>query len=260
MHLSFDPNCPRDTADMFNHLRAMGKIDEAVQVHVSDVIPATAVAPVPVSTVPVPVAPLGAPTPGVSPTQALAAIMPADAVELDTNGMPWNEAYHSSGRTKTAKNVWKARSGKGPEAKAALAAHIASQAGGAAVPLVPAPVAEVPVAPATAPVAEVPVAPAAPVAPVPVAPAAVAPVAPAGLPGALPAAVAPVAPAPTYDDFVARFVGMMEPNIASGEPAIIQDAQAVYDALGITTETMPNLQTDPALLARAYAYLEQLAA
>ncbi len=251
MQLSFDPNDPRDVADMFNHLRAMGKIDEAVQVHVSDVIPGTAVPSAPAFIAPVPTVPapfpVGAPTPGVSPTQALAAIgapVAADTVELDSNGMPWNEAYHSSGKTKTAKNVWKARSGKGPEAKAALAAHMAAQAAPVGAPAVaPVPVTEVPVAPALVPVAEV-------------------PVAPAVLPGALPAAVAPApVPAPaTYDDFVARFVGMMEPNIASGEPAIIQDAQAVYDALGITTETMPTLQTDPAVLARAYAYLEQLAA
>lgn len=183
----------------------------------------TATSPMPPPASPPP-APPSAPA-AAAPTAPAAPTSPAGGVELDKNGLPWDQRIHSSNKTKTKDGSWRARSGFNDEAlkkriEAELRASVAANA-------------------AVAPPPPPPAAPPAPAAPVVTAAAAAVglPIAPPPAPPAPPPAAAPAA---TFADLMVR----LGPALADGRLSPEKCAQVLspFNLTGIhQLATAPNL-------------------
>lgn len=203
---------------------------------------ATLSAPVP----PVPTAPVT-----VAPTASGAApSTPASSVELDKNGLPWDERIHAGTKTKLKSGEWKAKKQVDPALVAQVEAELRAR-----VAASPAPV---------APVAAVPAVPAAPAALV-VDPAAVFGGAATGVPPApaIPTAppVAPLAPAATVAPSVnadpATFEQLM-PRITAAVTAGIMPPTAVGAACAAHgVASVVTLQQSPQFVPLVWATLKQ---
>lgn len=192
---------------------------------------ATPSAPVP----PVPTAPAT-----VAPTASAAApVTPASGVELDKNGLPWDERIHAGTKTKIKSGEWKAKKG----VEAALVAQVEAEL---RARMAAAPVAAVPAAPAVADPAAVfgAAAPGVPPAPaIPTAP----PV--AALAPAVPAAPSAVADPTTFEQLM--------PRITAGVTAGILPATAVGQACAAHgVASVVTLQQQPAFVPLVWATLK----
>lgn len=210
---------------------------------------ATLSAPVPnVPTAPVTVAPTAS---GAAPS------IPASGVELDKNGLPWDERIHAGTKTKIKSGEWKAK--KGVEAatvaqvEAELRARVSAgnaPAGVAAVPTAPIAVIPAIANPATSPASDpaavfggaapgVPPAPAIPTAPP------VAPLAPA-------ATVAPSVSADpaTFEQLMPRITAAVTAGIMP--PTAVGAACAAHGIASVVT-----LQQSPAFVPLVWATLKQ---
>lgn len=179
-----------------------------------------------------PSAPPTAPA-AVAPTAGAMAASPANGVDLDIHGLPWDERIHAGTKRKNADGSWTAKRGLNDPAllqrvQAELRARVAGQ-GPAATP-------------AAAPVAPAPVAP-----PVAVVPPFVPPV--AGFPPVQPAAPsAPAAPT-TFEQFMTRVT-----------PACMQGVMPLDAVQGACiAQGLPNvqaLQQHPTFIPQTWAYLQ----
>ncbi len=222
-----------------------------------------AVAPFTAGAVPLPIAPeattaitsgatLSAPVPNVptapgmvAPTASGAApSTPASGVELDKNGLPWDERIHAGTKTKLKSGEWKAKKSVDP----ALVASVESELR-ARVAASPAPVAAVPAVPAAPAVDPAAVfgAAAPGVPPVPVIPTAppVAPLAPA-------ATVAPSVSADpaTFEQLMPRITAAVTAGIMP--PTAVGAACAAHGVASVVT-----LQQSPQFVPLVWATLKQ---
>lgn len=174
----------------------------------------------------------------------------AASVELDKNGLPWDERIHAGTKTKLKSGEWKAKK----QVDSALVAQVEAELR-ARIAAMPAPVAAVPAVPAA------PVAPAAPV----VDPAAVFGGAAPGVPPApaIPTAppVAPLAPAATVAPSVsadpATFEQLM-PRITAAVTAGIMPPTAVGAACAAHgVASVVTLQQSPQFVPLVWATLKQ---
>ena len=174
----------------------------------------------------------------------------AASVELDKNGLPWDERIHAGTKTKLKSGEWKAKKQVDPALVAQVEAELRAR-----VAASPAPVAAVPAVPAA------PVAPAAPV----VDPAAVFGGAAPGVPPApaIPTAppVAPLAPAATVAPSVsadpATFEQLM-PRITAAVTAGIMPPTAVGAACAAHgVASVVTLQQSPQFVPLVWATLKQ---
>lgn len=162
------------------------------------------------------------------------AAAPATGVELDAEGLPWDERIHAGTKTKTVKNVWKAKKGLDDEAwvndiKNELRARV-----GGAVPQPQAPAAVVQQPAALPPLGAGPfVPPAAALQPVQ-------PVAPS----------VPAGPPQNFDEFMPRITAACNANIVPMEA--VQAACTAYQLPSIT-----SLQQNPTYVPHVWAYLQQ---
>lgn len=190
---------------------------------------ATPTAPVP----PVPTAPVT-----VAPTASAAApVTPASGVELDKNGLPWDERIHAGTKTKIKSGEWKAKKG----VEAALVAQVEAElrARMAAAPAAPA-------APVVADPAAVfgAAAPGVPAAPAPFVPPA-APLAPAA-----PAAPSVSADPTTFEQLMPRITAAVTAGIIA--PTAVGAACAAHGVASVVT-----LQTNPQFVPLVWATLKQ---
>lgn len=171
----------------------------------------------------------------------------AASVELDKNGLPWDERIHAGTKTKLKSGEWKAKKSVDPALVASVEAELRARM--AATP---------------APVAAVPAVPAAPVAPA-VDPAAVFGAAAPGVPPAptIPTAppVAPLAPAATVAPSVsadpATFEQLM-PRITAAVTAGIMPPTAVGAACAAHgVASVVTLQQSPQFVPLVWATLKQ---
>lgn len=206
---------------------------------------APAVAPFTAGAVPLPIAPeattaitsgamLNAPVPNVPTAPGMVALTasgaapstPASGVELDKNGLPWDERIHAGTKTKLKSGEWKAKK----SVDAALVASVEAELR-ARMAATPAPVAAVPAVPA-------------------------APVAPAGDPAAVFGAAAPgVPPAPTIP--TAPPVAPLAPAatvapLASADPATFEQLMPRITA-AVTAGIMPPTAVGAACAAQGVA-------
>lgn len=153
----------------------------------------------------------------------------ADAVIVDSAGIPWNPDCHTSNKATKADGTWKMKPGAKDAYEAHNAAHAAAktEAAGAAMT---APV-EAPAAPVETPAA---------------------PTAPAGMPGAaaMPGSPTPNTPQPPleYDAVAQRFVDMLAKYPGS-------DYSVIYNDLSINVDTF---DTDQSAMRRLWAYMDAI--
>lgn len=147
------PSPAIDPAAVFGQPAQVGVDPAAVFGGAAAQIPPAPTAPAAAPQAPGPVAPVNAATPASAPSTAAAT--PSNGVDLDADGLPWDERIHAGSKTKTTKGVWTAKRGVNDGAfiakvKAELRALMA-----------------IPAAPAAPPVqAQIPMPPAAPPAPI----------------------------------------------------------------------------------------------
>lgn len=217
-------------------------------------IPPAPTAPAAAPQAPGPVAPVNAATPASAPSTAAAT--PSNGVDLDADGLPWDERIHAGSKTKTTKGVWTAKRGVNDGAfiakvKAELRALMA-----------------IPAAPAAPPAqAQIPMPPAAPPAPIVTAAGAavglpVAPL-PPGSPEAALAATVQAPPVPpsaaavtlgayagpaTFPDLITVFTPAMSQGRLTTE--MLNEA---CNAAGVPS--LPLLASRPDLIPQVFTYI-----
>jgi len=166
------------------------------------------------------------------------AAAPATGVELDAEGIPWDERIHAGTKTKTVKNIWKAKKGLNDEAAVnAIKAELKARAAGG----VPAPVAAA--APAQQPQGG----------PAPLPPLGAGPFVPPGAvspPAQTVAPSAPVGPPSTFEQFMPRITAACTSGVLPMEA--VQAAVTAYQLPSITA-----LQQNPTYVPHVWAYLQQ---
>lgn len=210
------------------------------QPNVPGVLPGSFVPPMPgvLPSAQLPGLPAGAPSANATPTGTPAAgpATAGPAVELDAEGIPWDERIHQVTKGKTTKNLWKVKKGFNndtllaqikDELKARVAAGGATAAPAAAVQPQGGPAALPPLG-------------AGPFVP----PAAFSPPAPAAAPSA------PVGPPTTFDQFMAKMSAACTANILPMEA--VQAAVTAYQLPSITA-----LQTNVTYIPHVFQYLQQ---
>lgn len=163
-------------------------------------------------------------------------------LDLDAEGLPWDERIHSSNRKKTDKGLWTKRKGLNDDAMvAAVKAELRARSAGGAAP-----------APAAAPVPQLPGA-VAPLVP-PAGPAALPAIAP--LPGALPpltagtSAPAVALPAPeTFEQLMPRVAAAVANGVIP--PDAINNAMS-----GLGLQGVAHLQANPAYVPHVWSALK----
>lgn len=197
----------------------------------------------PVSSTLPPVAPaVPAPMPApvaVAPSAPAAPMTPANDVELDSKGLPWDERIHASTKTKVADGTWKAKRGINDPAlvarvEAELRARIAA----------PAPAAE------HAPAMDAAAVFGGAVAPAPLPPAAIVPPAAPSLPAA-PAAPSVGADPTTFE----QLMSAISPLVVAGKlPPTATNQAATANGLA----NIVALQTQPAFVPLVWATIKQM--
>lgn len=156
---------------------------------------------------------------------------PAGGVELDTDGLPWDERIHAGTKTKTQSGHWKAKKGLNDEAMVnRIKAELRARMGGA------------PVLPVTGAASTA----------LPTPPAAAAPFAPPAAPSAPALPVAPLASADptTFDQFIARVSAGVHAGVLP--PTAAQEAVVAHNMKSVT-----DLQQYPDFVAHVWRYLKQ---
>lgn len=196
---------------------------------------------------PVPPAPNTAPA-APAPTVLAAPSTPANGVDLDKHGLPWDGRIHASTKRKNADGSWTAKRGVDPALVAQVEAELRQVMGApGASPLAPAPVAPIPAPQAatvttpTAGVASSAVAVPAPPAPAPAAP------------------VAPVPPAPS-GDARQQFVGLVGRASAAIQAGKVTQAEVNQCCADAGVPALPLLANRLDLVPQVAAHVDALIA
>lgn len=163
---------------------------------------------------------------------------PATGVDLDAEGIPWDERIHAGTKTKTKPGLWKAKKGVNDEALVnSIKAELKARAAGG----VPAPVAAA--APAQQPQGG----------PAALPPLGAGPFVPPGAvsqPAQTVAPSAPVGPPTTFEQFMPRITAACTSGVLPMEA--VQAAVTAYQLPSITA-----LQQNPTYVPHVWAYLQQ---
>lgn len=160
-----------------------------------------------------------------------------DGVELDANGLPWDERIHSGNKKKTSKGIWQRRRGVQDPQFNEIAAELKAGLSGESGQAQP----EAPAAPATPPAPT-----GAPQAPV-------APPAPATAPAAAPVAEAPIAR--DYQGFMRQIAKLAQnKQITQDYPPTV--VQRVNEGYGADLKSITDISSDPRFVDYAWQCLD----